>query len=466
MTEHKTAQPDLGGLSPWAPQLAQTFVALASDIALLLDANGVICSLAQGGSVAAVTDASEWVGKRWVDTVTSSSRAKVEQLLEEVRANGMARRREVNHTLSNGTGSIAVAYTVARLGSDGPLLAVGRDLSVIAAVQQRFVAAQQEMERGYWRVRQAEARYRLLFQVATDAVLVVDAQTLNILEANQAASQLFELAVDRMVGRPAAFGFERLSRDAVNSLLATARASGQASEIRAQLLGRVTATSVAATPFCADDAMRLLVRVRTLDMPGSSADLNATLARLVDSASDGVVVTDPAGRILVANPAFLKLVKMSTELTVKGRPLMDWIGVSEAQFATLLSQVRSQGIARRMESRLMASDAQVSQVEVSAALLTEGDQECIGFTIHFMARGEANASATPADELRADLEQICNQIGHTALPDLMGQAGAMLEQHMVRLALDRCNGEVAAAASLLGISVDRVRLINPEITLQ
>ena len=65
-----------------------------------------------------------------------------------------------------------VAYTAIRLGEHGPVLAVGRDMRAIAAIQERFIETQQDMERGYWNARQAESRYRLLFQVATDAVMV------------------------------------------------------------------------------------------------------------------------------------------------------------------------------------------------------------------------------------------------------------------------------------------------------
>ena len=67
------------------------------------------------------------------------------------------------------------------------------------------------------------------------------------------------------MGKHVTIGFEHHSRGAVNELLATARSSGQSGEIRARLLGSMTSTSVAATPFRADDAMRLLVRVRAID---------------------------------------------------------------------------------------------------------------------------------------------------------------------------------------------------------
>ena len=447
MNPANTQSPDLEGLSDWAPELAQTFVSLASDIALVLDDNGVIRSIAQGASTPVAHVAKGWIGRSWADTVTGETRGKIEQMLKEVSSTGLARRREINHPSDKG-GNIAMAYTAIRLGQSGPLLAVGRDLGAIAAIQQRFLIAQQEMERGYWQARQAETRYRLLFQVATDAVLVVDAATLQIVEANHAASEMFDMAPDQVVGRPASFGFERHSRSVVDELLATARSSTLPTEIRARLLGKITATSVSATQIRSDNAVRILMRVRSMSMPGASADLNATLARLVDGASDGVVVTDSSGRIQIANPAFLKLARMPTEADVKGRPLMDWVGVSDEQFASLLSQVRSQGIAGRMASHLLAGDAQVSRIELSAALLTEGDQECIGFTIHCVARAP-DPLPESADDLIFKCGNLATQIGSVPLPELVRLASMMMERHFINLAIDQCGGDANAAAILL-----------------
>ncbi|MGE4243391.1 transcriptional regulator PpsR [Ramlibacter sp.] len=443
---------DLSALSGWAPELAQTFVNLSSDIALVLDDDGVIRSVSQGGAVQ-LGATQDWVGQPWANTATGDTRAKIGQLLEEVTATGVARRREINHP-AGPQGQVSIAYRAMRLGQDGPLLAIGHDLAATSAIQQKFLRAQEEMERGYWRARQAETRYRLLFQVATDGVLVVDAQTLQILEANHAAAQMFELPVEQVLGRAAGFGFEQRARAAVESLLATARASGEPAEIRARLRGKTTSTSVVATPFRSDDQMRLLMRVRAMDVPGSSADLNATLARLVDGASDGVVVTDSAGRILVANPAFLKLARMNTEAEVARRPLMDWIGVSNEQFAEMLDQVRRQGVTRRVASRLLSSDARLRQIELSAAVLTEGDQECIGFTLHLA--NDPGAPVVATGGLAAELEQLCARLGSAPLAEMLGQAAELTEGHLVSLALQRCEGDASAAARLLG--VDRARL--------
>jgi len=423
--------PDLAALSEWAPELAKTFVSLASDIALVIDDHGVIRNVAQGASEPIAPSAYQWVGRAWVDTVSGETRPKIENLLKEVTATGIARRREVNHTVGEQT-SIPVAYTAIRLGHNGPVLAVGRDLRAIAAIQQRFVESQQDLERGYWQARQAEARYQLLFQVATDAVIVVDGETLQIIEANQAAATLLGAPADQLPGRHASAGFEHHSRGPVNELLGNARTTGQSGEIRARLQGTQTSTSVVATPFRADDSMRLLVRMRTIDPAGTSATLTQTLSRLVDGASDGVVVTDSSGRIQIANPAFLDLVHLSGESHARGQPLMNWLSLADQPLAALVAKVRRDGIARHIESWVKPRGMSARAVEVSAALLTEGDQECIGFTIH-PAAGAAPRPALDDDAsdalsrvLHAGIEALSLQLDARELATVVNAAAALL----------------------------------------
>ena len=451
--------PDLAALSAWAPELAKTFVSLASDIALVIDGDGVIRNVAQGGAEPIAPSAYQWVGRPWIDTVSGETRPKIENLLKEVASTGIARRREVNHPLS-ADNSIPIAYTAIRLGANGPVLAVGRDLRTIAAIQKRFVESQQEMERGYWQARQAEARYQLLFQVATDAVIVVDGETLTIVEANQAAATLLDASAEQLQGRHVSSGFEHYSRAAVNELLGNARATGQSGEIRARLQGTRTSTSVVATPFRADNTMRLLVRMRAIDVAASSGALSQTLSRLVDGANDGVVVTDSNGRIQIANPAFMALVGLNAEADVNGRPLMNWLGLPDQPLAALVAKVRRDGIARRVESWVRHSGAPSTPVDISAVLLTEGDRECIGFTIHPVARtSSAPALAFHADAgdalslvLRAGIEALGARLDERALADVLREAAALLGMSPERLALQAQRGARAPADPSLGQS--------------
>ena len=246
------------------------------------------------------------MGRPWVDTVTGDTRRKVELMLTDLKTTGIARRREVN-VPGVQTGDVPVAFSALRLGASGPVLAVGRDLRAVSAIQQRFLDAQQELERGYWRARQAESRYRLLFQVATDAVLTVDASSLRVIEANHAAASLLGAGMS-LVGRAAPDLFDRSSRALLQELLLGAGSTGRPAEIHVRLPRAQSTAAVSATPFRSEDGLRLLLRVRCEGQAdlSASADIHRQLAQKVDGTRDGIVVTDSSGRITMANPDVYK----------------------------------------------------------------------------------------------------------------------------------------------------------------
>lgn len=139
--------PDLGPAAAWAPSLAQAFVGLACDMALVLDESGCISSVVHGPASGLAEASADWVGKPWCDTVTADTQAKVHALLAEVAAQGAAQRREL--TLRTGGAGIPVQCAALRLGPGGPTLVVGHDLRVAATLQQRFIVAQRDLEQGY-----------------------------------------------------------------------------------------------------------------------------------------------------------------------------------------------------------------------------------------------------------------------------------------------------------------------------
>ena len=54
-------------------------------------------------------------------------------------------------------------YTTVLLGGHAGLLAIGKSLQAVAELQSRLITAQQTMERDYWKLRDVETKYRLLF---------------------------------------------------------------------------------------------------------------------------------------------------------------------------------------------------------------------------------------------------------------------------------------------------------------
>lgn len=138
------------GLAGRAEVLVQALAALAGDLVLLLDETGVIRTVA--GGAPDPTETQVWAGRTWVDTATPDTRAKAQRLLRELASTGQAGRREINH-LNDPQSPRPWAWTGLRIGEHGPWVLLGRDLRGAAALQERFLAAQRQLEAAYWKGR-------------------------------------------------------------------------------------------------------------------------------------------------------------------------------------------------------------------------------------------------------------------------------------------------------------------------
>jgi transcriptional regulator PpsR len=243
---------------------AASMLAVAGDFAVLVDPAGVVRDVSVAPTDVAADLSKEWVGRPWPDTATSETRLKIETLLREVATKGVSKRRQVNHTTAAGA-DLPIAYTAMRVGRDGSVVAVGRDMRHLSSLQQRLVEAQQAMERDYWRLRHVETRYRLLFQLASDGILVVDAGTMKVLDANSAAGEVFGEVTERLIGRGFPFGVDAASTRTLEDLIAAARSAGRAGDVPILLEGGDQRWNVSASCFRQETATLLLIRFSSTD---------------------------------------------------------------------------------------------------------------------------------------------------------------------------------------------------------
>ena len=273
------ASPDssLGSLDA---QSVATLIATASDIALIVDQDGTIRDMAfQSEELSADLDTSrDWIGRKFASTVVSDSVAKVTHLLVDAATpQAKPKWRHLNHATSTGA-SVPVLYCAVQVGHDGRAVAFGRDLRAMSLLQQRLVTAQEALERDYSRMREVEARYRLLFQMSSEAVLILDPVRHRVLEANPAARQLFHVQADKPSGQTLA---QLFSRDTVESVTANLGANvcgrppvhggppnpppppphGRAEEFAAKLAADDAPVMVSALLFRQENATLFLVRI-------------------------------------------------------------------------------------------------------------------------------------------------------------------------------------------------------------
>lgn len=431
------------------PAWAAHLVSVASDVALILDREGVIRRAAFGGSDPLADVDAEWVGRPWIDTVTSETREKVEQLLREVSESGVSRLRQVNHPSPTGP-DIPVAYTAVRL-ERGHVLVIGRDMRAISTLQQRLVETQQAMERDYWRMRNVETRYRLLFQIASDAMLVVDATTLRIVDANAVAATLFDVAADRLIGKPLTIGVHPASHDAVDALLAAARTTGRAGEVRARRAVGGGDILISASFFRQDGSGLVLVRARPLSEGTAQAGVTAPLLSLVERSPDPIALTTPDGVIVAANPAFLELTQLASEEQAKETSLARWIGRPGSDVPMILGIVRSYGVARMLTTSSHGEHGHSTEIEISAVAIQDSGEEYVGFVMRDIGR-RASLAQVGARNLTKAVEELTSLVGRQSLPDLVRDTTDLVERHFIEAALQLTGGNRTAAAEVLGLS--------------
>ena len=428
-------------------------IAAAADVALIVNGGGVIRDVAFGSEELSSEGYTKWLGRPWADTVTVESRPKVEALLRDANAHAPSRWRHINHPSSRGA-DVPMLYSAVQLGHEGRIMAVGRDLRAIAALQQRLVDAQQSMERDYWRLRHVETRYRLLFQMASEAVLIVDASTQKVIEANPAAGQLLGESGRRVIGRPFPEGFDADSTQAIQALLAAVRGGGRAEDVRVRLADGKREFLVSASLFRQENSSLFLIRLSPLQ-PNTASSIvpksSSRVLRVVESAPDGFVVTDPEGRILTANRAFIDLAQLATEDQARGESVDRWLGRPGVDLNVLIANLRQHGSVRLFATTLRGEQGSTAEVEISAVSVRHGEQPCLGFTIRNVGR-RLPANSRAGRELPRSVEQLTELVGRVPLKDLVREATDLIERLCIEAALELTHDNRASAAEMLGLS--------------
>ena len=457
MKAFRTPKTTLGDLDAEA---AAALVAAVADIALILDDEGVIRDVSIGSQELAddLAGHARWAGKHWVDTVTEESRSKAMALLADAAAHREPRWRHLNHFTTGdsaaGRADVPILYATMRAGTPGPIVAFGRDLRTVSSLQRRLVDAQQSMERDYAHIRHVETRYRLLFQMASDAVLIVDCGTRRVLDSNPTARRLFGGLAEpgrNWVGTPI---FTPDGARSVNMLLSSVQASGRADDVRARLAEDDKEVVVSASLFRDDNGAACLLRIAASGIDASAGalpKLKSKLLKLMENAPDGFVVTGLDGQIITANATFLELAQLPTEDQARGNRLDRWLGRSGVDLDILTANLRYHGSVRLFATIMRGELGESSEVEVSAVTVMNGGQPCFGFAIRDVGR-RLRRQPEAERAFPRSLEHLNEVIGRVALKEIVREATDIIERLCIEAALNLTGDNRASAAEMLGLS--------------
>ena len=433
------------------PDALSRLLGQLSDITLVLDQDARVIDVSLSRPELAVLGCQTWLGQAWIDTVTSESRPKVDALVQAARETGQTGWRHINHPVSGGQ-DMAIQYCGLMLGDTGRLLVAGRNLEDLASLQRRLIETQQSMERDFVRMRHVESRYRILLDTSPDPILLVDANSDKVLDANVAAVALSKDSARRLTGRDVLECFESQGRDELRACLRMALATGRIEMCRARLAGADVDASVSCVVFRHEEGAQLLLRLHTQD-PGvkhpAAQDLE-WLQEVLQRAPLGVLITDRQGRVREANDEFLQMIGALSTSQLQGQAFETWLQREAVDWGVLSTHLRQQRLVKGFATQLRSLSGLNMAVDISAIHLRQDD--LYAFFIRDTERLRAQETPAAAIGMAGTVTELATLVGRMPMKDIVGETTDMIERRCIQSALALTQNNRASAAEMLGLS--------------
>ncbi len=424
----------------------------ASDLALFIDSNGVI-QKASAQQPEISRQCKKWLGKSWEQIVTSESKPKVAELLNFSSLSKTSQKwRHVNHFGHNGS-FFPLLFSTIKVKNSKNIIAMGRDLSGLAKIQQNLVDAQQSLEREYIRLRQLETRYRTLFEMTSSPVFVVNAEDLKIAEANSSAVKLPGPKHEPVIGKKINSIFHISSTVALQQYFAKVKNTFSAQEsIRLKLRDK-TEIDLSATLFKLEGSSYFLIHCKqeNLKVVNENQVPNSKILTAIESLPDGFVLLSEKGEIAFANSAFSDMLDIPNPDTLINTSLANWLIRGRIDLNVMMKTLKKHGVLRLFSSNLAAPNSPMP-IEISAVSLPAENTMLFAMIIRGTARRIQSRPAVENSNLSESVEQMSELVGKMPLKEIVGETTDVIEKMCIESALILTANNRASAAEMLGLS--------------
>ncbi|PPD44779.1 MAG: transcriptional regulator PpsR [Methylocystis sp.] len=413
------------------------------DLTLTLDKDGVIQNVVTAESLAREL-LDEWRGRHWGDTIEPAIDNGALQKIEDVRLRGDSSCFQVRQRFPSGR-EIAMEYTTFSLGKKSGFVAIGRNLDTISDLQSRLQLAQQARERDYWKMREIETRYRMLFDATSEAVALVGVAGLEVVEANLCATKNLDLSP----GSPFLPHLSEREQQALDDMLTKTREQGRAPGIVLHPTPSAGLWSVRASMMNTDSGALYLCQLTPLrDLRGAAEKSDPSSATaFIERLPEGFVVVDRDAVVRASNGAFLDLVQIGSEAAALGRKLTRWLSSPGADANVVIGLIQKHGDVRRFRTRIDGELGQSAAVEISAV----GDDAAHPAFFGLLVRDLTQRPVAPADS-KDSATLAADDLDDRTLEQIVRVATELIERKAIGRALERFRGNRTAAARHLGLS--------------
>jgi transcriptional regulator PpsR len=453
MTSRGTKYWNSGAIPLIAPDILGNIIADVADIALVISETGTILSVLVNPIHDFFRRLEQWEGKDIRTALSPESVVKFNARLGEfLQKAGESRPIELNHADGMGRWQFPIRYSLHRIGPDGAVLMLGRDLRPVAEMQQQLVKAQMALERDYEAQREFDTRFRVLMESSREAIIFVSSQTGKVTEGNGVAATLLGRTRDELIGLPFANEFQTRKRgDLMDALTAQAIAE-RAVPVKLELARSGESVRLVPTLFRAAGERILLCRIEPETNASILTDsLSQNLNGLYALGSDAIVFTDAKGEILAANESFTNLIDLANDMNVKGRTLSDFFARGSVDLKVLTENATRLGRMRMYPTKLAGEFGPPRAVEISVTSLQGGAHTVFAFVIRDASRLEQTrpSGAPVTDE---NVRSVMELVGSATLKEIVAETTDVVERMCIETAIELTMNNRVAASEMLGLS--------------
>jgi transcriptional regulator PpsR len=440
-----------GAIPLIAPDILGNIISSASDIAIVIAEEGEILSLLINPEHRSFGRLDHWNDHNVRDFLTIESVPKLEARLATLdRSSEDNPSVELNHT--DNSIEFPVRYTFHRMGPDGGILMLGRDLRPVAEMQQQLVKAQVALERDYEVQREYDTRFRVLMESTRDAIVFVAMSSGRITKINSVAALLLGGSYDELIGSAFAQEFDGRRRGEFIDNMTNVALAESATPIELQARRSRTRVTIVPRVFRAAGERMLLCRLEVADKPDSQSDeMGENLTALFQQGVDAIVFTDANGIIRSVNEAFLNLTDAASAASVRGRSLADYLVRGSVDVKVLTENAARSGQMRMYATKLSSDYKSQLSVEISATYLSDQLHPSFVFVLRDVSRVEAlrkPGAPVSNDAVRSVMELV----GSATLKDIVAETTDVVEKMCIETAVELTSNNRVAAAEMLGLS--------------
>lgn len=453
MTSRGTKYWNSGAIPLIAPEILGDIIAHVADVGVVISETGTVLSVLVNPSNATFQALSRWEDSDIRDFLTEESIPKFDARLGEfLGGKPNVRPIELNHADENMRWGSPVRYSFHRIGPDGAILLLGRDLQPIAEMQQQLVEAQLALERDYEVQREFDTRFRVLMESTSEPIVFVSTQTGEITEVNAAAVSLFGRSADDLLRSQLIDCFEGRKRGDLIENLTSQAMSKLEKKIPADIRGSGKTIGIYPTLFrAAGDRILLCRLVPTDDSTAREDDLSRNMQGLYHDGPEAIAFVSDGGDVLSANDAFLDMIDVAQDINVRGRSFSEYLQRGSVDFKVMAENASRAGKMRNYATKLAGEYGSPRPVDISVTKLMAGTKVVFAFVIRDAARADA---AHPKSHPTSDesMRSVVELVGSASLKDIVAETTNVVEKMCIETAVELTMNNRVAAAEMLGLS--------------